>query len=93
MIVLDWSAHIPETLADLQQAACDGEDGLVADISLEAQRVGATDSDIEEAIASGRQMAAGTIPASYSGLARVIDADPDRRCATQRGGTGNSRCE
>jgi hypothetical protein len=56
MIDLDWSAHIPETLADLQQAACDGDDGLVADISVEARRVGATDSDIAETIRSGHEM-------------------------------------
>ena len=67
MIVLDWSAHIPETLADLQQAACDGDDGLVADILLEAQRVGASDSDIADAIVSGRQMAAEDARAALRG--------------------------
>jgi hypothetical protein len=57
MIEIDWSAHIPDTLADLQQAACEGNVKLAVDISAEARRVGATESDIKEAIASGRQMA------------------------------------
>jgi hypothetical protein len=34
-----------------------------------------------------------TIPATYSRLARVIDADATRPCATQRGGFGCHSCE
>jgi hypothetical protein len=58
VILLDWSAHISETLADLQIAASEGDDALVVDISVEALRVGATDADVADAIDSGRQIGA-----------------------------------
>jgi hypothetical protein len=54
----DWSEHIPETLADLQEAACSGDLRLVADISFEARRVGASADDVADAIDSGLDMAA-----------------------------------
>ena len=58
IITLDWSAHIPDTLADLQSAVADGDSKtLVADITAEARSIGATEAQITSALASGREMA------------------------------------